>query len=99
MRHVFRALLAAAALMVASTTFASPSMAGQDVVKLSVPGMSCAACPITVRKGLERVDGVLMAEVSFEELTAVVTYDPAITTVEALVEATTNVGYPSSVIE
>ena len=98
MRRFFRIWMGAA-LMVAGTAFASPVMAGEDVVRLSVPGMSCASCPITVRMGLERVEGVLMAKVSFEELTAVVTYDPSLTTIAALVEATANVGYPSSVID
>ncbi len=99
MTHSLRAALLAMALVVASMALGTPSMAGEDVVKLSVPGMTCAACPITVRKSLERVDGVVMAEVSFEELTAEVTYDPSITGPDALIEATTDVGYPSFVIE
>ena len=73
--------------------------AGQATVALSVPDMTCAACPITVGKSLRRVDGVVSAEVSLEELTAVVTYDPDRTGLAELIEATTNVGYPSTVIE
>jgi len=73
-------------------------LAAERRVELSVPDMSCAACPITVRKSLERVDGVIEAQVSFDDLTALVTYDPAMTDVARLIEATTNVGYPSTVL-
>ncbi len=72
--------------------------ADQTMVTLSVPDMTCLACPITVRKSLERVDGVIKAEAYLESQTAVVTYDPARTGVAALIEATTNYGYPSTVI-
>ncbi len=45
-----------------------------------------------------RVDGVKAVDVSFEEKKAVVLYDDAKTNVEALTAATTNHGFPSSVI-
>jgi len=32
--------------------------AATQTVTLSVPGMTCAACPITVKKALSRVPGV-----------------------------------------
>lgn len=65
-------------------------------VTLSVPGMTCAACPITVKKALNAVAGVSKAEVSYERKEAVVTFDDTKTTVEALIKATTEAGYPSS---
>ena len=73
--------------------------AGEATVALSVPGMTCAACPITVGKSLRNVDGVSLVDVSFEELKAVVTYDPDKSSVAELIAATTNVGYPSTLIE
>ena len=66
-------------------------------VTLSVPGMTCAACPITVKKALTKVDGVQKAEVSYEKREAVVTFDDAKTNADALTKATANAGYPSSV--
>lgn len=66
-------------------------------ITLSVPGMTCSTCPITIRKALERVKGVANVEVSYEKLEAVVTFDDAITNVEALISATTRAGYPSVV--
>jgi mercuric ion binding protein len=64
-------------------------------VTLAVDNMSCAACPITVRKSLEKVPGVAKAKVDFDTKTATVTFDPSKTTVEALTRATTEAGYPS----
>lgn len=62
---------------------------------LAVENMYCAACPITVRKALEKVPGVTKVKVDFETKTATVTFDPAQTDVEALTRATTEAGYPS----
>lgn len=71
--------------------------AATQTVTLSVPGMTCAACPITVKKALFRVEGVSKAEVSFAKREAVVTLDDAKTSMHKLTKATENVGYPSSV--
>jgi len=76
---------------------ATPVWAATQTVTLSVPGMTCAACPITVKKALTKVDGVRTVEVSFEKRQAVVTFDDAKTRVQALIQATTDAGYPSSV--
>ena len=75
----------------------TPAWAATQTVTLSVPGMTCAACPITVKKALTKVDGVQKVEVSYEKLAAVVTFDDTRTTAEALTKATENAGYPSTV--
>lgn len=75
----------------------SPAWAATKTVTLAVPGMTCAACPITVKTALAKVDGVEKTEVSFEKREAVVTYDDAKTTVAALTKATAGAGYPSTV--
>lgn len=75
----------------------TPAWAATQTVTLSVPGMTCAACPITVKKALTKVDGVQKVEVSYENLAAVVTFDDTRTTAEALTKATENAGYPSTV--
>ena len=87
-------LIAIAALASALT---APAWAATQTVTLSVPGMTCAACPITVKKALTKVDGVQKVEVSYEKLVAVVTFDDTKTTVDALTKATENAGYPSTV--
>jgi mercuric ion binding protein len=57
--------------------------------------MTCAACPITVKKALSRVEGVSKIDVSYARREAVVTFDDVKTSVQALTKATTDAGYPS----
>ncbi|MFG8666052.1 mercury resistance system periplasmic binding protein MerP [Pseudomonas aeruginosa] len=86
-----------AALVALAATLATPAWAAVQTITLSVPGMTCAACPITVKKALSKVEGVNQVDVSFDKREAVVTFDDAKTTVQKLTEATTNAGYPSSI--
>lgn len=76
---------------------ASPIWAATQTITLAVPGMTCAACPITVKRAIAKVDGVSQVKVSYEERQAVVTFDDAKTSVPKLTQATENAGYPSSV--
>ena len=91
-----RALLAAFAF---AATAAAPqlSLAGEKTVVLEVPKMYCAACPITVRKALEKLPGVEKVKATYEPKEAVVTFDDAKTSVERLMEATKQAGFPSNV--
>ncbi len=75
----------------------APVWAATRTVTLSVPGMTCAACPITVKKALTKVEGVSKVAVTFEKREAIVTFDDARTNVQALTKATGNAGYPASV--
>ena len=86
-----------AALIALIATLSTPAWATTRTVTLSVPGMTCAACPITVKTALAKVAGVEKPEVSFEKREAVVTFDDAKTTVAALTKATAGAGYPSTV--
>ncbi|MBA3505324.1 MAG: mercury resistance system periplasmic binding protein MerP [Betaproteobacteria bacterium] len=71
------------------------ALAAAETVTLSVPSMYCSACPITVKKALQRVDGVEKVAITFEPKEAVVTFDNAKTTVAKLRDATANAGFPS----
>lgn len=79
------------------SVFSLSAWANPQTVTLDLPTMNCAICPITVKKALTKVEGVSGAEVSYEKKEAVVTFDDAKTNANALVEATTNAGYPSTV--
>ena len=68
----------------------APVWAATQTVTLSVPGMTCSACPITVKKAISKVEGV-------SKVDAVVTFDDAKTSVQKLTKATTDAGYPSSI--
>lgn len=76
---------------------AMPAVAATRTVTLSVPGMNCAACPITVKKALGNVPGVSRTEVSLDRREATVTFDDSRTNLEALTRATQDAGYPSTV--
>ena len=85
------------ALVLPIALLSTPTWAAPRTVKLAVPGMTCATCPITVKKALTKVEGVIEAKVTWEPKEAVVTYDDAKTTPAALTKATENAGYPSTV--
>jgi mercuric ion binding protein len=81
-----------------SFIIASPVWAAAQTITLQVPGMTCAACPITVKKSkksLTRVDGVIEARVDYDQRAATVTFDDSKTNLRALTQATTDAGYPS----
>ena len=82
---------------VACAAFVLPVWAAPRTVTLSVPGMTCATCPLTVKKAITRVEGVSRIDVRYEQREAVVTYDDARTSVQKLTQATEDAGYPSSV--
>jgi mercuric ion binding protein len=85
-------------LLIAGLLLSLGAMAGETrTVTLDVTKMDCAVCPITVRKALERVPGVGSAKVDFKTKRAVVAFDPAKTSTEALTRATADAGFPSSV--
>lgn len=64
---------------------------------LDVQNMTCDLCSVTVKKSLERVPGVSQARIDFASKTATVTFDANRTSTAALVKATTDAGFPSSV--
>ncbi len=73
--------------------------AEEQSVVLSVPGMKCPACPITVMVAIKRVNGVKSVNVNFESKLAEVSYDNQLTNISNLQEAAKNVGFPSQVIK
>jgi mercuric ion binding protein len=83
-----------ASLVLAATI--APVWAAVQTVTLAVPGMTCAACPITVKRAISKVEGVSKTDVNFDNREAVATFDDAKTSVQKLTKATENAGYPSS---
>jgi periplasmic mercuric ion binding protein len=51
---------------------------------------------ISVKRSLTNIDGVTKADVSLQKREAVVTFDDAKTNVDALLRATKDAGYPST---
>ena len=85
-----KALLLFAAAM--SAFAAEPKTA-----RLEVSGMTCSLCPLTVRKALERVPGVLDARADLATHSAQARYDPDKVSAEALAKAVGEAGFPAKV--
>ena len=65
----------------------------ENELTIPVQGMTCAACSARVQRTLERTPGVSAANVNLMTGSATVSYDPASTTPERLVEAIRDTGY------
>lgn len=83
------------AATIAVLALTAPAWASPKTVTLNVSRMTCEACPITVKKALQKVPGVSKIDVLYEKKQVVVTFDDTKTNTDALVKATTNAGYPS----
>jgi Cu+-exporting ATPase len=79
-----------------ATTLTEPA-AGTTRIDIPVSGMTCAGCQAGVQKALQQQPGVLDASVNLMTGNAAVTYDPAVTRPEALVEAIRETGYGAEV--
>lgn len=71
----------------------------QRQATFAIENMTCATCPITVKKAMEGVAGVSAVSVDFNAKTARATYDPRRTNVAAIAAASTNAGYPARAIQ
>jgi len=71
-------------------------VAATQTATFAVENMTCALCPVTVKKAMERVNGVQSVRIDYGARTATVVFDPAVTSVEVIAAASTNAGYPAS---
>ena len=81
------------------TTIVASAEATEASAQFSIGNMTCATCPISVRKAMKRVEGVKSVEIDYETKIATVVYDPAIATPAEIAAASTNVGYPAAELE
>jgi periplasmic mercuric ion binding protein len=84
-------------LFLALAFMSGSALATSRTVTLAVQNMTCAVCPITVKKALEHISGVHQVSVNYASKTATVQFDDMIATVDNLTEATKDAGYPSSI--
>lgn len=80
-----------------SAQSAAGLVAAVQSATFSIENMTCAICPVTVKKAIEKVNGVQSVEIDFAAKTATVVFDPSVTSIEAIAAASTNAGYPASV--
>lgn len=68
-------------------------MSEHESITIPVTGMTCAACQARVQRALTKAPGVDSAAVNLMVNNAAVTYDPAVTSPERLVDAIRETGY------
>ena len=83
-------------VIVLSASNLNAANSDETTVKFSVEKMTCATCPISVRKAMERVDGVKNVEVYLETKMATVIFDASVTTASDISNASTDVGFPAT---
>ena len=99
MKYKIEALLLLCTLIFNITAWAdSETTVHLAVQTFAVENMTCAACPITVRKAMENVDGVKNVTVDIKSNTAIAEFDGGQTDANEIAMAATNVGFPTSVI-
>ena len=89
-----KSLFAIALLLAVGAAGAAP-----QTVTLSVPAMSCASCPITIKAALSKVPGVASVKSDLDKRLTTVAYDDAKTDVAALSRATAAAGFPSAALK
>lgn len=103
-KAIFGMAAALAAIGVASFYAASNAPANASAPSeertqtFAIENMTCATCPITVKKAMSGVDGVVSVDVDFSAKTATVVYDPSVTSADDIAAASTNAGYPAAAI-
>ncbi|NOT11238.1 MAG: copper chaperone [Methylococcaceae bacterium] len=70
----------------------------QQTVALKLENMTCAMCTVTIKKALQQVKGVQKVVIDYDTKTALVTFDDQKTSSAALIKATTDAGYPGSLV-
>jgi len=89
--------IAGTALTPAAAQSSSQQVATTQTRTFAIQNMTCALCPVTVKKSMEGIAGVQSVAVDFGAKTATVTFDPLVTNADAISAASTNAGYPASV--
>lgn len=78
---------------------AGQAFAASQTVTLSVPTMSCASCPVTIKAALSKVAGVATVKSDLAKRQTTVVYDDAKTDLAALSKATADAGFPSTPVK
>lgn len=91
-------VLATVSLVGLSIAAGGASAAPPQTARLAIENMTCATCPIVVKKALERVPGVSSATIDFDKKMATVIFDPDKATSAKLTQATTDAGFPSKLV-
>jgi mercuric transport protein len=79
--------------------FAASAMAKDSTVQIRVSGMTCGACSVSVKRGLEKTKGVKSADVSVEKGLATVSYDDSQVNEQQLRDAINKTGFKAEPVQ
>lgn len=68
-------------------------------VQLKITGMDCAMCTNAIHKRLSQTDGIIKDDISYENGSAIITYDPEKITVEKIIKVIEAIGYKATVVK
>jgi len=71
-------------------------MSNEETAKINVLGMSCNHCSSRVEKTVIGLDGVISANVSLEEKSLLVKFNPEKLSIDNIVDAVNKLGYQAS---
>ncbi len=83
-------------MIIASFAVSAAVWPAQQTVTLSVPGMTCAICPVTIKKALLKLDGVIDVKSNLGKRETTVIYDDVKVKVATMTRATKEAGFPST---
>lgn len=90
------------AIALAAFLAASAANAAEQQVRIEVSGLSCPSCPYIAATALESVISVEILEADYDASAQmavyILSYDDAVTTPEAIADATMEYGYPGRVL-
>ena len=99
MKHNFKTCLWISLTLIILVSDRGHAFTKDKTVTLFVENMTFSLCPITVKKALEEIKGVQEAVLSLKTQTSVVTFDEEAVRLQALIVATTNAGFPSTLMK
>lgn len=70
-----------------------------ETAQLAIPNMVCMSCEMQVEHAVMQVTGVSGIEFDGEAKTAIVRFDAAETSLDTILQACEDAGYPASLIE
>lgn len=84
-RKIFKSLtLVAVILIFVSVNSKANSIVDEKTVEISLPSIQCGMCVKTIKKALEKVEGVTKTKVDFENKKAIITFDDSKTSLDKL---------------
>jgi copper chaperone CopZ len=100
---VFAALVLGASRLVSAAPSDAPSAASRPLASaasltISVKGVSCASCTLSIRRALKKLDGVKKVDAGSAPNQAVIIYDPAALKPEQIVQTIDDLGFKATAI-